>query len=56
MVICDVVTNYKWTLIIGTYLPPFTLEHLPDLEESLKIFRDQDPILLGELSTDIGKS
>ena len=53
---CEVFTNGKWTPIIGTYLPPSTLENLPDLEEALELFQVQDPILLGNLSADIRKS
>ena len=30
VVICEVITNRKWTPIIGAYLPPSTLEHLLD--------------------------
>ena len=56
LVICEVVNDRKWTLIIGTYLPPYTLEKLMDLEEDLAHFRDQYTIVLGGLSSDIGKS
>ena len=31
----------------------YTLEHLPDLEGALTRFRDQEPILLGELNVEI---
>ena len=33
--------------LIGEYLPPPTLEHLPDLEELLNCFPGRDPIVLG---------
>ena len=33
--------------------PPYTLEHLPDLEEALARFQYQDPIVLGDLNSDI---
>ena len=31
------------------------LYHLPDLEEALTIFLDEDPILLGDVNVDIGQ-
>ena len=52
----EVVTNGKRTPTVGTYLPTSTLEHLPNLEESLTRFRYQDFIVLGDLSADIGQS
>ena len=55
-VICEVVTNVKYTPIICEYLPPSILEHLPELEESLTRFRYQDPIVLGYISTNIVQS
>ena len=55
VVSCEVVTNIKRTVIIGVYLPPYTLEHLIDLEDSLIRFQDQYPIVVGYLSTNIGK-
>ena len=54
MVRCEVVNGGKWTLLIGAYLPPYTLENLLDLEEDLTRFWDQDPIVLGDLNTDFG--
>ena len=56
VVSCKVVTNGKWNPIIGAYLLSYNLEHLLDLEEALTRLRDQYPIVLGDLSTDIGKS
>ena len=50
---CEVITDKKQTPIIYVYLLPSTLEHLPELEEALKLFRDQDTIELGYLSTNI---
>ena len=43
----------KLTLIIGAYLLTYTLEHLPNLEEALTRFRDQDTIVIGDLRSDI---
>ena len=51
-----VITNRKRTPIIGAYLLPSTLEHLPDLEEALTLFLYQDPILVGDISANIGQS
>ena len=46
LVIYEVVTDKKWTPIIGAYLLPSTLEQLLDLEGGLERFRDQDIIVL----------
>ena len=54
-VICDVVPGGKWTPLIITDLLPSTMEHLQNLKESLTLFRDQDPILLGYLNANIGQ-
>ena len=35
-------------------MPPSTLYHLPDLEEAPKRLLVRDPIVLGNLNTDIG--
>ena len=56
MVSCDVSTGIKRTPLVGAYLPSSTLEHLPDLEEVLTRFKDQDPVVLGDLNNDIGQS
>ena len=45
---CKVVTG-KRNPLIGEYLPPSTLDHLPDLEESLTHFWGQEPVMLGGL-------
>ena len=55
MVICEVVADGKRTPLIGSYLTPSTLDHLPDLEEALARFRYQDPIVLGDLNANIGQ-
>ena len=55
MVSCKVVTDKKQTPIIYTYLLPSTLEHLPYLEEYLTRFQYQEPIVIGDLTTDIRK-
>ena len=56
MVIYEFFTDGKRTLIIGAYLLPSILEHLPDLEEALTHFRYQYTIVLGDLNSAIGKS
>ena len=53
VVIYKVFTDGKQTPIIGAYLPPYTLEHLLDLEEALTCFWEQDPIVLGYLNSNI---
>ena len=40
---------------IGAYLPPSTLDNLPDLEENLARIWDQYPIVLGYLDAIIGQ-
>ena len=47
VVICEVIINRQRTPIIGAHLPPSTLEHLTDLEDTLTRFRYQGPIVLG---------
>ena len=54
VVSCEIVTGLTQTPLVGTYLPPLALEHLPDLEEALQRFRD--PILLGDLNVDLDKA
>ena len=56
MLSCEVITDGKHTQIISKYLPPYILEHLPDLEEALTRFWYQDPILKGDLSANIFKT
>ena len=54
VVSCDIVAGLIRSPLVGEYLPPSTLEHLPDLEEAMKRFRD--PIVLGDFNMDIDKS
>ena len=35
IVICKLIEGGQWTLIIRYYLPPSTMDHLPNLEEAL---------------------
>ena len=51
VVIWEVVTDGKQTLNIGAYLPNSILENLPDLEEDLTRFQDQDHIVLGDINS-----
>ena len=53
MVICEVVAGDQKTTFIGAYLPPSTLDHLPDLEEDLNCFPGRDTIVLGGMNVDI---
>ena len=53
MVICEVVVGGKRNLLIGAYLLSSTMYHLSELEEDLTRFRDQDPIVLGDLNANI---
>ena len=51
---CKLVTRLTRTPLVGAYLPPFMLDHLPDLEEALKKFKDT--IFLRDLNIDIEKA
>ena len=53
MLSCKIVTRPTWTPLIGTYLPPLTLEHLSDAEESLQRFKGLDTMILGDLNLDL---
>ena len=39
VVSCEIFTGHTRTPIVGAYLPPSTLEHLPDLYEALQHFK-----------------
>ena len=54
VVSCEIVTRLTWTPLAGAYLPPSTLEHLPDLEEALQRFRG--PIVLGDLNVELDEA
>ena len=51
---CEFIDVDKGMPLIRAYLPPSTLDHLPNLEEALNRFPDRDPVVLGELNADIG--
>ena len=53
VVSCEIVTRTTWNPLVGAYLPHLTLEHLPDLEESLQRFKD--PIVLGDFNVYLDK-
>lgn len=52
LVILEVVSGER-TPLVGVYLPPSTLGHLPGLEEALTRFWDQEPVVLGDVNVDI---
>ena len=35
----EIITGHNHTPLVGAYLPPLTLDHLPDLKEALQIFK-----------------
>ena len=47
IVICKLIAGDQWTLIIREYLPPSTMDHLPDLEEALNRLPGRDTFLVG---------
>ena len=51
-----VIRGMYWTPIIVAYLPPSTLDHLPDIDESFECFRVQDPILMEDLNEDLDEA
>ena len=56
MVSCEVVRGMSQTPIIGAYLSPTTMAHLPNIEEVLERFRVQDPILMGDINVDLDEA
>ena len=54
VVSCKVFTGLTHTSIVGTYLPEPMLEHLPDMEEVLQLFRY--PIVLRGLNLDLNEA
>ena len=54
MVSCEIVSGIQRTPLIGSYLPPTTLDQLPDLKEELNILPGRDPIVLGDLNCGCG--
>ena len=55
MVSCEVISSSKRTPLVGAYLPPYTLEHLPNLYEALSHLQYQEPIVIWYLKDEIGK-
>ena len=55
VVICKLVDGEQRMPLIGAYLSPSTLDHIPGLEESLNRFLGRDPIFLGDLNANIGR-
>ena len=45
VVSCEIFAGLTRTPLVGTYLPALTLDHLPDLDKALQLFRE--PIVLG---------
>ena len=53
VVSCKVITGTSCTMIVGAYLPTYTLAHLPYLEETLARLQGQYPIILGDINMDL---
>ena len=53
MVSCEIVTWLTRNPLVGAYLLPSTLEHLPDVKEALQWFKGQDIIFLGDINVDL---
>ena len=54
MVSYEIVNGLTLIPLVGAYLPPSMMEHLPDLEEALECFRE--PILRRDLNVDLDES
>ena len=52
---CELVDGDQRMSLIGEYLPPSTLDHLPDLEDLLNRFQGREPVVLGDLNASIGR-
>ena len=53
VVSCEIVTGPTQTPLVGAYLPPLTLEHLPEVKEELQRFKGRYIIVLGYLNVDL---
>ena len=51
---CVLVAGNQLMPLIRAYLPPSTLEHLPDLEEDPDCFLFRDLVVMGGINADIG--
>ena len=51
-----VISGGKRNQLVEAYLLPSNLEHLTDLEKALDRFRDQYPIVLGGINSNIGQA
>ena len=49
----ETVIGHTRTPLVGTYLPPSTVEHLPDFEEDLQKFKGLYPIALGYFNVEL---
>ena len=54
VVSCKIVIGLIWNPLVGAYLPPLMLEHLPGLEEALQHFRD--PTVFWDLNVELNKA
>ena len=50
---CLLITGTQRTPLIGAYLPPSSLDDLPDLEAALQRFPNSKPTLQGDLNVDL---
>ena len=53
VVSCILVAGNQLMPLIGAYLPPSTLDLLPDLEEALNLLPGREPIILGYINVGI---
>ena len=52
---CEIFSDAQKNQLIRAYLPPYTFDHLLDLEEDLNRFPGIKPIVMGDLNSDISR-
>ena len=52
----EIVTSHTRIPLIGVYLIPSILEHLPYFKEELQSFKGLEPIGVGDLNVDLDES
>ena len=53
MVSCKIFTGHTRNPLVGAYLHPSTMKHLPDVEEALQKFMGLYHVILGDLNVDL---
>ena len=56
VVSCEFIRGTSGNPIIGSNLPPNTLAHINDIDNTLERFRGQYPILMGDINVDLDEA